>query len=253
MSSAEPETPFSLPEPLTVARRCRALLMEYSRIYADKIPVRSDDMPPFPVHGHDAIHRALKCGLETTDGVIHFISLGQPWCAATVVRAYFELTLRITWHNKRENGWKELLGYWAGETLSAADRKLKDCGSDPITPELRAQLNGYKTHARQTRNIKLDTMLEELAVNQPTTASRKQLKKTYAELLKGGLYQAAHMNLTFLSLEWSGNDDPINVGQALMTATCWLVMLSAPNIGWKNSYTAEFMNKHLGAGAVRVG
>ena len=99
---------------------------EYRRIYIDKIPVRTEGLP-IPVRGHDVIHHALVCGVQAADGVIHFLGLVQAWFAASIVRPYFELTVRIMWYSERPNGWHELLAYWAKEMLAAADRTVKDC------------------------------------------------------------------------------------------------------------------------------
>jgi len=125
--------------PISVATRCKNLIADYREIYINRVPVRESD-PPIPIRGHDVIHKALDYGAGAIDGAIHFLNIAQPWFAANIVRAYFELVLRIMWCRTRTNGWQELIGGWAEETIKAADRSVADLGKDPLTRSARELL-----------------------------------------------------------------------------------------------------------------
>ena len=126
-------------------------MTEYRKIYIDHQQVRTSD-PPVPTRGHEVIHQALDYGVGTTDGVIHFLELGQPWFAANIVRAYFELALRMMWCRiGTKNAWLELIGSWAKETIKAADRSVKDLGQDPLTKTARELLTEQASHAPVNR------------------------------------------------------------------------------------------------------
>lgn len=199
--------------------------------------------PPIPIRGHDVIHKALDYGAGAIDGAIHFLNIAQPWFAANIVRAYFELVLRIMWCRTRTNGWQELIGWWAEETIKAADRSVADLGKDPLTRSARELLTEHMSHAPRPKPS-LDAMLGHIARGQSSTAARAHIESTYAELFKGSLHQAAHANIAFLSLQWSGGD-PIAIGRALVRASCWLVNSSHSYIGWDESQAIQFMNSHF--------
>jgi len=217
-------------------------MAEYQGIYIDHVPVRLSD-PPIPIRGHDVIHQTLVYGAGAIDGVIHFLKIAQPWFAANIVRAYFELVLRIMWCRTRTNGWQELIGWWAEETIKAADRSVADLGKDPLTKTARELLSGQTNYAPRTKPS-LDAMLREIAGSQSSMAARAHIKGTYAELFKGSLHQAAHANIAFLALQWSDGDE-LAIGRALVRACWWLINSSHSYIGWDESQAIQFMNSHF--------
>lgn len=228
--------------PISVVARCKTLIAKYREIYVDHIPVRLGD-PAIPIRGHDVVHRALDYGTGAADGVVHFLNVGQPWFAANIVRTYLELVLRIMWCRTRTNGWQELIGWWAEETIKAADRFVADLGKDPLTKSARQLLTDQKNHAPRTKPS-LDKMLREIAGGQSSNAARAHIEGTYAELFKGSLHQAAHANLVFLAFQWS-NRDQLAIGRALVRACCWLINSSHSYIGWDESQAIRFMNSHF--------
>jgi hypothetical protein len=228
--------------PISVATRCKNLMAEYRSIYIDHVPFHIGD-PPIPIRGHDVIHKALDYGAGAIDGVIHFLNIAQPWFAANIVRAYFELVLRIMWCRTRTNGWQELIGWWAEETIKAADRSVADLGKDPLSTTARQLLTGQTSHVARTKPS-LDAMLREIARGQSSNAARTHIEGTYAELFKGSLHQAAHANIAFLALQWSDGDQ-LAIGRALVRACWWLINSSHSYIGWDESQAIQFMNSHL--------
>jgi hypothetical protein len=185
----------------------------------------------------------LEYGGGAIDVSIHFLNTAQPWFAANIVRAYFELVLRIMWCRTRSNGWQELIGWWAEETIKAADRSLADFGKDPLSETARILLTNQRSRAPR-KKPSLDAMLRQIAVGQPSNAARAHIEGTYAELFKGSLHQAAHANIAFLSLQWSGGDE-LAIGRALVRASCWLINSSHSYIGWDDSRAIQFMNSHF--------
>jgi hypothetical protein len=228
--------------PISVSTCCKNLIAEYRKIYINHVPVRVGD-PPIPIRGHDVIHKALDYGVGAIDGVIHFLNIAQPWFAANIVRAYFELVLRMMWCRTRMNGWQELIGWWAEEIIKAADRSLADLGTDPLTKSARQLLTDQTSHAPRTKPS-LEAMLREIAGRQSSDAARRHIKGTYAELFKGSLHQAAHANIAFLTLEWSDGDQ-LAIGRALVRASCWLINSSHSYIDWDESHAIQFMNSHF--------
>ena len=239
----EPEIQISKtfsPNRITIC--CKNLITEYRTIYIDHVPVRVGD-PPVPIRGHDVIHKALDYGAGAIDGVIHFLEIAQPWFAANIVRAYFELVLRMMWCRTRTNGWQELIGWWAEETIKAADRSVADLGKDPLSEAARQLLNDQRRHAPRTKPS-LDRMLQEIAGGQSSNAAQVHIKGTYAELFKGSLHQAAHANIAFLALQWSDRDQ-LAIASALVRACCWLINSNHSYIGWDESQAIEFMNSYF--------
>jgi hypothetical protein len=147
------------------------------------------------------------------------------------------------WCRTRTNGWQELVGWWAEETIKAADRSVADLGKDPLTNSARELLTEHTSRAPRSKPS-LDEMLGHVARGQSSNSARTHIEGTYAELFKGSLHQAAHANIVFLSLQWSGGD-PLAIGRALVRASCWLINSSHSYIGWDESQAIQFMNSHF--------
>jgi hypothetical protein len=228
--------------PISVATRCKNLIAEYRQIYINHVPMRVGD-PPIPIRGHDAIHKALDYGAGAIDGAIYFLNIAQPWFAATIVRAYLELVLRIMSCRTRKNGWQELIGWWAEETIKAADRSLVDLRKDPLSKAARQVLTDQTRNAPRDKPS-LDTILRQIARSQSSKDTQTHIESTYAELFKGSLHQAAHANIVFLALQWSDRDQ-LAIGRALVRACCWLVNSSHSYIGWNESQAIQFMHSRL--------
>ena len=228
--------------PLQVTLCCRDLLTDFRRQYIAKHPVRTGD-PPIPISGHDVIHRALDYGINTCDAAQHFIEIDQPWFAAAIGRPYFELVIRIMWCRTRANGWREIIGWWAEETLKAADREVKDLGSDPLTQAARQSLRGLsKSSPKKKPNLEM--MLKNMARKQGSQKVAKHIEQTYAPLFKGSLHQAAHANIVFLALKWRGSDE-LRIGSSLVRATCWLINSCDTYLDWSEAQTVEYMSSFL--------
>jgi hypothetical protein len=242
--------PSDLPEikvdndltPLEIASCCHELLTDFRKQYAARHPARTD-APPIPIRGHDVIHRALDYGVETCQGARHFMEIGQPWFAAAIVRAYFELVIRIMWSKTRTNGWQEIIGWWAEDTLKAADREAKDLGSDPLTSTARQGL-GEQAKSSPKKKPNLETMLKKIAEQQGSSQAADHITQTYAQLFKGSLHQAAHANITFLALGWRGSDE-LRIGQALVRASCWLINSCDNYLGWAEPKTIAYIGSFL--------
>jgi hypothetical protein len=149
----------------------------------------------------------------------------------------------IMWSRTRTNGWQELIGWWAEETIKAADRSPADLGKDPLTKDARQLLTSQTSHAPR-RKPSLDRMLREIAGDQSSNAAQAHIEGTYAEVFKGSLHQAAHANFAFLALQWSDRDQ-LAIGRALVRACCWLINSSHAYIAWDKSQAIEFMNSHF--------
>lgn len=169
--------------------------------------------------------------------------IGQPWFAASIVRTYFELVLRMMWCKGRTNGWQEIIGWWAGETLNAADREFKDLGSDPLTPTAR-QVLGEQRKSSPKKTPNLETMLKDIAEKQGSSQAANHITQTYAQLFKGSLHQAAHANITFLALGWQGNDE-LRIGRTLVRASCWLINSCDSYLGWAEPKTIAYLGSFL--------
>ena len=98
--------------PSQVSLRCRRLLIDFRNKYLSQHPRRTG-APPFPSCGHDVIHSALDHGIATCEPVEHLLKVDQPGLAAAIVRTFLELSTRIMWCKTRNNGWQEILGWWA--------------------------------------------------------------------------------------------------------------------------------------------
>ena len=228
--------------PLQVTSRCRDLLTDFRKQYIAKHPVRTGT-PPMPIRGHDVIHRTLDYGIDTCNAAHHFMEIGQPWFAAAIGRAYFELVIRIMWCRTRTNGWQEIIGWWAEETLKAADKELKDLGSDPLTPTARQGLGGAaKSSPKKKPNLEM--MLKDIAQKQGSLEVGNHIRQTYAQLFKGSLHQAAHANIVFLALGWQGRDE-LRIGKSLVRATCWLINSCDTYLGWAAPKTVAYMSSFL--------
>jgi hypothetical protein len=62
------ELEIKVPPDLTAAEvtaRCKELLQDYYHIYIENFPIRLGD-PPFPIRGHDVIHRGIDYGIGTS-------------------------------------------------------------------------------------------------------------------------------------------------------------------------------------------
>jgi len=228
--------------PLQVTSRCRELLIDFQKLYIAQHPIRTGD-PPFPIKGHDVIHHALDYGIDTCSEVHHLLEVGKPWFAAAIARPYFELVLRIMWCRTRTNGWQEIIGWWAEETLKAADKVLKDLGSDPLTPTARTKLGGLATSSLKQKP-RLAKMLQDIAEQQTSPGAANHIWGTYAQLFKGSLHQAAHANIVFLALGWRASDK-LSIGMVLVRASCWLLNSCDTHLGWAPKKTIEYMNSFL--------
>lgn len=228
--------------PIEVTSRCRELLIDFRKLYVARHPVRTED-PPIPIGGHDVIHRALDYGIDTCNAAQYFMEIQQPWYAATIGRTYFELVIRMMWCRTRSNGWQEIIGWWAEETLNAADKEVKDMGSDPLSQLARQVLGGV---AKESPNKKpnLEMMLKDIAQKQASQEAANHIKQTYAQLFKGSLHQAAHGNITFLALGWRGNDE-LRIGKALVRASCWLINSCDSYLGWTEQKTVAYIGSFL--------
>lgn len=220
--------------------------MDFREQYIAQHPVRTSD-PPIPSRGHDVIHRALDYGIDTCNAAKHFIEVGQPWFAAAIGRTYFELVIRIMWCRTRLNGWHEIIGWWAEETLHAADREFKDLGSDPLTPSARQGLI-VAAKSSPKKKPKLETMLKDIAKIQCSPEAANHITQTYALLFKGSLHQAAHANIAFLALGWRGRDE-LRVGMTLVRASSWLINSCDTYFGWPPTRTVAYMSSFLNRSA----
>jgi len=227
--------------PAQVSLRCRLLLIDFRNKYLSQHPRRSG-APPFPICGHDVIHAALDHGIATCEAVEHLLNIDLG-LAAAIVRSFLELSTRIMWCKTRDNGWQEILGWWAEDTLKAADRHTKDLNSDPLTPLARQSLNSLAKSAPK-KKPSLDYMLKQLSDGQYTPIVKKHINETYASLFKGSLHQAAHANLVFLGLNWSGKDE-MAIGRSLVRASCWLINSCDKYLGWDENRTIKYFESFL--------
>jgi hypothetical protein len=222
--------------------RCHRLLVDFRQQYLAVHPRRIGD-PPFPIRGHDVIHRAIDYGIETCEAVRHFNGVRQPWFGAIVTRTYLEMILRMLWCCTRPNGWQEIIGWWAEDTIKAADRHLKDLGTDPLDLFSRQSLGSFE-QAAPKHKPDLVSMLQEISRKQTSEQAKKNIEETYALFFKGALHPAAHANLVFLSLSWSGTDE-LTVGRSLVRASSWLINTSNSYLGWTPQKTVEYINSFI--------
>jgi hypothetical protein len=156
------------------------------------------------------------------------------------------MSLRMLWCRTRPgpNGWREIIGWWAKDTVKAADRHLKDLGSDPLDPFTRRSLEPLVQDA-PAKEPDLVRMLQDISKQQNSPEVQKNIEQTYAIFFKGALHPAAHANLVFLSLSWTGTDE-LTVGRSLVRASSWLINASNSYLGWTEQKTVEYIKSFIG-------
>ena len=148
-------------------------------------------------------------------------------------------------------GYSEIGQFWvfsdrrqqAEDTVKAADRQITDLKSDPLTPLARQSLYSLAKSAPE-KKPSLDYMLKQLSAGQNTPIVKKHINETYASLFKGSLHQAAHANLVFLGLSWSGKDEMV-IGRSLVRASCWLINSCDKYLGWDENRTIKYFESFL--------
>ncbi len=218
------------------------MLIEYRQLYTSKHPPRTEP-PPFPTCGHDIIYGAIDFGISTCKSVIVLSENHQLQNAATVVRPFLELSLRLVWCRQVDNGWQRLLANYAKETLDAAEAEKSVDGVNPISIKAICTLTHLSGNA-ETKLPNLWKMLDFISKKQKSRNAVENIKQTYAIFFKGSLHQLAHANLCYMAFEQNASD-PYRLERAIKRSSLWTINSSHDYIDMTAEDAKSFVSKYV--------
>jgi len=216
------------------------MLSEYRRLYSLRHPPRVEP-PPYPLCGHDIIHKAINYGINTCRSAIILLENSQSENAAIITRPFLELALRIVWCKQYNNGWQRLVAYYAKETLDAVKAEEGIEGINPISQKATDILNQLSIVA-DSKLPNLLEMLDTIAKKQENLNVMKNIKQTYTVFFKGSLHQLAHANLTYMAFNHNPLD-PFRIQRAIKRASFWIINSSHTYIDMTPEDMKKFIDK----------
>lgn len=219
------------------------MLIQYGEMYKSKHPIRVNE-PPFPICGHDIIHKAIKYGIRTCSSAQLLIDNSQFENAAIVARPFLELALRMVWCRQVDDGWQRAVAHLAKETLAAVKAEETAVGSCPISKKAKSSLLSIADQ-KNSKLPNLWQMLDVIAKKQNSEAVTKNIKESYAIFFKGSLHQMAHANLCYMAFE-QGARDRYRIGRAIKRSGIWVINASHDYIDMSPKDVEQFINNWVG-------